>query len=127
LIGTAPLSAKTRKTSARGKAVASSAKKSVKGNSAKRGSVARRSASRQSAPTPDRYMQIQQALADKGYYTGPVNGVWGADSVAALKKFQEDQNLTVDGKLGSLSLIALGLGPQREPITQFAGKPESNP
>jgi peptidoglycan hydrolase-like protein with peptidoglycan-binding domain len=72
-------------------------------------------------------MQIQQALADKGYYTGPVNGVWDADSVAALKKFQEDQNLTVDGKLGSLSLIALGLGPKREPITQFAGKPESNP
>ena len=42
----------------------------------------------------------------------PVNGAWGADSVAALKKFQQDQNLAVDGKLGALSLIALGLGPE---------------
>jgi peptidoglycan hydrolase-like protein with peptidoglycan-binding domain len=72
-------------------------------------------------------MQIQQALADKGYYTGPVNGAWGPDSVEALKKFQQDQNLAVDGKLGALSLIALGLGPKREPISQLAGKPESNP
>jgi N-acetylmuramoyl-L-alanine amidase len=71
-------------------------------------------------------MQIQQALADKGYYSGTVNGVWGADAVEALKKFQQDQNLAVDGKLGALSLIALGLGPKREPISQFAGKPESS-
>jgi hypothetical protein len=33
--------------------------------------------------------------------------------VEALKRFQADQNLTPDGKLGSLSLIALGLGPKR--------------
>ena len=72
-------------------------------------------------------MQIQQALADKGYSTGPVNGAWGPESVEALKKFQQDQNLAVDGKLGALSLIALGLGPKREPISQLAGKPESNP
>lgn len=31
----------------------------------------------------------------------------------ALKRFQSDQNLTQDGKLGSLSLIAMGLGPKR--------------
>ena len=36
-------------------------------------------------------MQIQQALADKGYYSGPVNGVWGSDSLEALKKFQADR------------------------------------
>lgn len=88
------------------------------------GKAAVRSAPRQLTPTTERYMQIQQALADKGYYTGPVNGAWGADSVEALKKFQADQNLTVDGKLGSLSLIALGLGPKRELLGQVAGKPE---
>ncbi len=33
----------------------------------------------------------------------------------ALKRFQHDQNLVEDGKIGSLSLIALGLGPKREP------------
>lgn len=58
-------------------------------------------------------MEIQQALAEKGYFGGTVDGNWGADSVDALKRFQREQNLTDDGKLGSLSLIALGLGPKR--------------
>jgi hypothetical protein len=34
--------------------------------------------------------------------------------VDALKRFQRDQNIGDDGKLGSLSLIALGLGPKRD-------------
>ena len=67
----------------------------------------------QTAPTPERYKEIQQALADKGYFKGEANGQWGPDSVDALRRFQADQNLEVDGKLGSLSLIALGLGPKR--------------
>jgi peptidoglycan hydrolase-like protein with peptidoglycan-binding domain len=73
--------------------------------------VARRS--NQHQPTPERYKQIQQALADKGYFGGTVDGDWGADSVEALKRFQHDQNLSEDGKIDSLSLIALGLGPKR--------------
>lgn len=93
----------------------------------KRDQKANRSAPRQSEPTPERYMQIQQALADKGYYSGPVDGVWSSDSLEALKKFQSDQNLSPDGKLGSLSLIALGLGPKRDPLAQLSTKPESNP
>ncbi len=68
----------------------------------------------QASPTPERYKEIQQALADRGFFKGEVNGQWGPDSVEALKRFQQDQNLQVDGKLGSLSLIALGLGPKRQ-------------
>lgn len=64
-------------------------------------------------PSPERYQQIQQALIEKGYYKGEPNGQWGAESVDALKRFQGDQNLASDGKLNSLSLIALGLGPKR--------------
>jgi murein L,D-transpeptidase YcbB/YkuD len=71
----------------------------------------RRSSQRE--PAPERYQEIQQSLAAKGYYSGPVNGAWGPDSVAALKRFQRDQNIGDDGKLGSLSLMALGLGPKR--------------
>ncbi len=67
----------------------------------------------QLTPTPDRYKEIQQALADKGYYQGTVSGAWGPESADALKRFQKDQNLTDTGKLDSLSLIALGLGPKR--------------
>jgi hypothetical protein len=67
----------------------------------------------QTAPTPERYREIQQALATKGYFKGDSNGRWGADSIDALKRFQHDQNLDQTGKLDSVSLIALGLGPKR--------------
>jgi peptidoglycan hydrolase-like protein with peptidoglycan-binding domain len=75
------------------------------------------------APTPARYMEVQQALADKGYYTGPIDGNWDSECVAALRRFQEAENIAVDGKLGALSLIALGLGPRRDQQSQLLSKP----
>ncbi len=65
-------------------------------------------------PSPDRIKEIQQALASKGYFNSEPDGNWGPSSIDALKRFQHDQNLQEDGKIGSLSLIALGLGPKRE-------------
>jgi hypothetical protein len=94
---------KTRKTAAR----SGSSKKS-----AKKGPV-RSWRTSQQQPAPERYREIQQALIGRGYLEGPATGVWGAESMEALKKFQLDQNLKGDGKLDSLSLIALGLGPKR--------------
>jgi len=65
------------------------------------------------APSPDRYKQIQNALASKGYLKPEeANGQWNEASMSALKKFQQDQNLEATGKVNSLSLIALGLGPK---------------
>jgi len=70
--------------------------------------------SRQLAPTPERYREIQSALASKGYLGSlDATGTWGANSIEAMKKFQADQNLEPSGKINSLSLIALGLGPKR--------------
>jgi hypothetical protein len=51
------------------------------------------------------------------------DGKWDAASIEALKQFQKDQNLAPDGKLNSLSLIALGLGPQRGG-TRLPGPPQ---
>jgi len=68
----------------------------------------------QQAPTRERYLEIQQALVSLGFLEGPPTGVWGPQSVEALKKFQASQNLEPSGKLDALSLIALGLGPKRE-------------
>jgi hypothetical protein len=88
-------------------AAKSTSKKSRKGTSG--------ASSRQSNPTPDRYKQIQQALAQKGYLpTEQANGQWTDASADALKKFQTDQNLDPTGKINSLSLIALGLGPKHQ-------------
>jgi len=68
----------------------------------------------QTHPDADRYQQIQQALAQKGYFKGEANGEWGDDSVAALKQYQTDKKIPNDGKITALSLIGLGLGPNRE-------------
>jgi hypothetical protein len=68
-------------------------------------------------PTPERYKQIQDMLVAKGYLSGEeANGTWGPSSVDALKRFQAQQNIDATGKINSLSLIALGLGPKREPV-----------
>lgn len=80
----------------------------------------------QQQPTPDRYREIQQALADKGYFHGTVDGEWGTDSADALKRFQIDQNLDPDGKIGALSLIGLGLGPRRESAAAKPITPDSS-
>jgi hypothetical protein len=80
----------------------------------------------QQEPTPERYREIQQALVGRGYLEPPATGKWGEDSVEALKKFQEDQNLHVSGRITALSLIALGLGPKRESAEQ-SPSPASSP
>ena len=64
-------------------------------------------------PSQARYRQIQQALAQRGYDPGPIDGRWGSKTSAALKRFEKDHNLRADGKLDSLALITLGLGPKR--------------
>jgi hypothetical protein len=70
---------------------------------------------RQLAPTPERYKEIQEALAAKGYLKPEdATGTWTPASADALKKFQVGQNLDSTGKINSLSLIALGLGPKHE-------------
>ena len=106
-------SASKPKTAARPVATSKAAARgrSSKSSKTKKPVAARRSTQQQ--PTPERYKEIQQALAGHGYFNGAVDGNWGADSIESLKRFQRDQNLTDDGKLGSLSLIALGLGPKR--------------
>jgi hypothetical protein len=82
----------------------------------------------QTHPDPDRYKEIQQALTSNGYFKGEANGQWGDDSVAALKQFQTEHNLPNDGKVNSLSLIGLGLGPHREvPQAAAQGAPVPMP
>src|ERR1700750_1663197 len=48
----------------------------------------------QAHPTTERYQQIQQALADKGYFKGQVDGKWGDDSVDAMNRFQADRQMS---------------------------------
>jgi len=86
---------------------------------------------RQTVPTADRYKEIQNALVTRGYLGAEdANGVWGPNSIDALKRFQTAQNLDATGKINSLSLIALGLGPSHTntaAATPAPPKPEPQP
>lgn len=102
-------------TSSAKKTPTSSKKAPAKKGAPKRPAVTWRN--RQLSPTPDRYREIQSALASKGYLTSEdATGSWNQNSADALKRFQQDQKLDPSGKINSLSLIALGLGPKRETV-----------
>jgi hypothetical protein len=53
----------------------------------------------------------QQALKDKGFDPGPIDGVNGRQTRAALRQFQQKQSLKEDGTLGPQTRDALGLKP----------------
>ena len=53
--------------------------------------------------------QIQTKLKNWGYYTGEADGVYGSKTEEAVKKFQQKNGLTVDGKAGPQTLKALGI------------------
>jgi Putative peptidoglycan binding domain len=98
--------------------------RTTKAAARRKGKSRRTSRSYQQAPSPERYKEIQQALASKGFLEGEPTGEWGPDSVEALKRFQTGQNLTPDGKINSLSLIALGLGPKRLTAKSDSASPQ---
>ena len=58
--------------------------------------------------TPSFYRQVQQALNDRGYDAGPVDGQIGARTKAAMVKFQRDNNLPI-GSMDIETLKALGV------------------
>ena len=53
--------------------------------------------------------QLQTKLKRWGYYTGTVNGIFGAQTKAAVAYFQRRNGLAVDGIVGDETAKALGL------------------
>lgn len=53
--------------------------------------------------------RIQQKLKNWGYYTGSVDGIYGSQTQSAVRKFQRDNGLTVDGIAGPKTLSYLGI------------------
>ena len=51
--------------------------------------------------------QVQEELAFGGYYQGPVNGRFGPETAAAVRRFQQDNDLPVTGVIDSALLGAL--------------------
>jgi len=53
--------------------------------------------------------EVQEALRDKGYYTGPIDGVLGPDSRRAIWNFQRDKGLPRTASLDPATMAALEL------------------
>ena len=51
---------------------------------------------------------IQEKLKRWGYYSGSVDGIYGSQTVSAVKSFQKKNGLTVDGIAGTQTLKAMG-------------------
>lgn len=53
--------------------------------------------------------QIQEKLKRWGYYNGNVDGIFGSQTLEAVKYFQRKNGLTVDGIAGPATLKAMGI------------------
>jgi hypothetical protein len=62
------------------------------------------------APAPDPTVTAAQTeLTQSGYYSGPIDGLFGPTTRDAVARYQMSQNLTVTGSLTPDTLQALGL------------------
>lgn len=59
----------------------------------------------------------QQALRDRGHDPGPIDGVHGPRTSAALKKFQQAEGLTASGQLDEETMHRLNV-PSASPATE---------
>ncbi len=63
-------------------------------------------------PVPAPTVQaVQDKLRQAGAYSGRIDGIWGADSQAALERFQQSNQLQVTGQLNQATVATLGLDP----------------
>lgn len=53
--------------------------------------------------------EIQKRLKSQGFYSGPVDGIYGSATEQAVRKYQSRYGLAVDGKVGTQTLAALGI------------------
>jgi N-acetylmuramoyl-L-alanine amidase len=57
----------------------------------------------------DTVKTIQKKLKNWGYYTGSVDGIYGAKTKEAVRYFQRKNGLSADGIAGNKTLAALGI------------------
>ena len=62
--------------------------------------------------TKERVQRIQQALLDKGFDPGPIDGDVGSRTMAAINAYQRAQGLPVDEYLNIETVRSLGVEPQ---------------
>jgi peptidoglycan hydrolase-like protein with peptidoglycan-binding domain len=58
---------------------------------------------------PQAVQDVQNRLRQAGVYSGQIDGIWGADSQAALERYQQTHQLQVTGQLNQATAATLGL------------------
>lgn len=68
---------------------------------------------------------LQEALKALGYDVGPIDGVFGAKTESAVKKFQQAKEIAVDGVVGRITWINIDEADQSRPALKIgsAGLP----
>lgn len=67
---------------------------------------------------------VQTKLKNWGYYTGTVDGVYGAKTVAAVKYFQRKNGLTQDGVVGPATAAKMGVTLSSSGTTGYSNSDE---
>lgn len=65
--------------------------------------------------------EVQRRLKNWGYYTGSVDGIFGAKTAEAVKYFQRKNGLTADGIVGRATYEALGMNDSVNALTGGGG------
>jgi len=66
-------------------------------------------ANKPGTPNADQTKKVQQALKDKGFYSGPVDGEMNKTTQDAIRALQKSKNLNVTGNLDDNTARELGL------------------
>jgi len=48
--------------------------------------------------------EVQQALMERGYYNGPIDGIAGSKTRSGVKEFQQDEDLPATGRINAATL-----------------------
>ena len=62
---------------------------------------------------------LQQALKALGHDPGPIDGVFGDATESAVKAFQQEKEITVDGIVGKVTWINIDEADQSEPVLRI--------
>jgi peptidoglycan hydrolase-like protein with peptidoglycan-binding domain len=74
------------------------------------GVTGNRQASARAASSDPRTRQLQQALNDRGYRAGPVDGIMGPQTRSAVREWQRSNNMEATGTPSSQMLSDLNIG-----------------
>lgn len=65
-----------------------------------------------SATSREEAKTVQKSLSDKGFYSGPIDGLVGPQTRAGIRQYQESEGLPVTGRLDADTAGKLGVGPE---------------